>query len=559
MLMKMANCLSNKFVLLVLLFLNIAAYHNALHNELRYDQTVVYQGAQIPKFIDRLKFAFLQDIEDKQGILQELYWFRPIPFMISWELFKAVDGQPYKINCLNILLITITGFLLFNLISCLSGKPFVAFMASILFCIHPVNGMWVNYAPGGVHGYIALSLMLLSFLLYIKSIKDGRTFHLYYLSLAVFALGLLSHEIVLFLPIYMALAVYCLIIERRRESYFLLIPYCVLGGLFLWIRSGVLGTKNILSHGIRMFSLDGDVYGATLVKVFLIFIGKLISLQGIVISWCEPFLRDDRVLLLLTGCLLFGLLIGLLIFRRQSILSWSIALMFVGFIPVCVGGLLYLSQGLIYEAHWAYFTSIGYFTALGLMIEFVYRRQRQFGVVISVLLIGFWLVMGWNYNSLYADEIKYTLFYKENAPGFGGANIFLYEAYFKKRQYSEAKQAILESRVGNPNDFDAYYKAGLCDALRGEYSEAQGNLFMSLKMYSGDPRAHFLLGLIYEHQQKYEKANKAYNNARQAEASQTQARRLANAYHLVSKYEEARIKEAFPHFSSRQTQGQKSF
>ena len=93
-------------VFVFFLFLNILAYHNALHHDIRYDQLNVYSGAQIPHFSDRVKYAFFQHGPDGPIMQPELTWFRPIPLLISWELFRVFGGQWHMINMVNILIIT---------------------------------------------------------------------------------------------------------------------------------------------------------------------------------------------------------------------------------------------------------------------------------------------------------------------------------------------------------------------------------------------------------------------------------------------------------------------
>ena len=172
------------FVVLFLAFfcLNVLACHNALHNDLRYDQPVVYKGSEIPNFVDRVKFAFLMDGKDGPIIEPKLSWFRLIPFLISWELYRLADGQPRIINFFNIILLSIVGFILFRLLLFLLDRPVIALVAAVLFCLHPVNGIWINYAPGGVHGFLVLGLMLASmhaFLIYI--IRERRQIGMYFL------------------------------------------------------------------------------------------------------------------------------------------------------------------------------------------------------------------------------------------------------------------------------------------------------------------------------------------------------------------------------------------
>ena len=495
--------------------LNVLAYHNAFHKDLRYDQPVVYKGSEIPNFLDRVKFAFFLDGKDGSGIEPKLSWFRPIPFLISWELYRLVDRQPAMINFVNILLLSIVGFILFKLLLFLFDRPAVALVAAVLFCLHPVNGIWINYAPGGVHGFIMLGLMLASIYSFFLYIKERRRIGMYFISLALFGAALLCHEITVVLPIIIALTIHCVILKDRKRAYFLLIAFIGMSMVYFLERSLILNRGDLLAQRFIDFGINPIVYAVTLVKVFAIYLGKLLSLQGIVLNWCEPFLTRNLVQWFFLGCGLLVFFISLLLNRHRGILIWALGLLFVGFIPVCAGGFFESKQGLLFEAHWLFFTSIGYFVIIGWVIEFLFFKWRHLAIGIFIGIVVLWLNAGWNYNNLYADEIKYALYFRENAPAFQMTHMFLCEAYYKEKKYAQAQLALSGALKGNKSDFSLYYYLAFLDMRQGAYEQAEKNLQYSLKLYAENPASYELLGQIYEKQGRREKASDAYSKATQ--------------------------------------------
>lgn len=525
---------------LVLFLLNVFAYHNALHHDLRYDQPVIYKGSEIPNFLDRVKFAFLMDGKDGPIIEPKLSWFRPIPFLISWELYRLVGGQPSIINFVNIVVLTIVGFILFGFLLFLFDRPVVALVAAVLFCLHPVNGIWVNYAPGGVHCLLMLGFMLASMHLFLIYILEERQVGLYFLSLVLFGAALLCHEIAVLLPIYIALTVHCVVLKDRKRAYFLLLAFVFMSAIYVLERSLVLSSGDLLARRLIDFRIDPVVYAVTLVKVFTIYLGKLFFLQGIVLNWCEPFLTKDLAQWFFLGCAFFVFFISLLLVRRQGVLIWALGLLFVGFIPVCAGGFFEFKQGLLFEGHWLFFSSIGYFVIIGLMMEFLFCKWRCLAIGIFICLVTLWLNVGWNYNNLYADEIRYALYYRENAPAFQMSHMFLCEAYYKEKKYAEAQKALLGAMRGDRSDFSLYYYLAFLDMCQGAYSQAEKNLQYSLKLYSESPASYVLLGQVYENQGRHDKAIDVYSKAAELNPSSTEAwDRLANAYRAAGKNEEA--------------------
>jgi tetratricopeptide (TPR) repeat protein len=504
---------------LAFFFLNVFAYHNALHNDLRYDQPVVYKGSEIPNFVDRVKFAFLMDGKDGPIIAPKLSWFRPIPFLISWELYRLADGQLIMINFVNIILLSIIGLMLFKLLHFLFDLPVVALVAAVLFCLHPVNGIYINYAPGGVHGFIVFGLMLASMHSFLLYIKEEREIGMYFLSLVLFGAALMCHEIALFLPINIALTIHCLILKDRRRAYVLLLAFIFMSVVYLLERSLILGKGDLLAKRLIDLGIDPVIYAGTLVKVFTIYLGKLLSLQGIVINWCEPFLTRNLPQWLSLGSIYLVFFVSLLFIRRQGILAWALGLLFVGFIPVCAGGFSEPGQGLLFEAHWLFFTSTAYFVLVGWVINFLFVKWRRLAMGIFIGLVIFWLNVGWNYNNLYADEVKYARYYIQSAPGFRMAHIFLFQAYYKQGKYDQAREAILKARVGTRGDFGIYYYLACLDSLQGAYAQAEKDIQYSLMLYSENPMSYLLLGQIYEKQGRHDSAIDAYGQAAQLDPS----------------------------------------
>lgn len=503
--------ISFKVVFLAIFFLNLLVYHNAFHPGLRYDCPEIYKPAELPTFKDRVKFAFLANGKG-DPVSTKFSWFRPVPFLISWEFFRAVDRQPEKVNLFNVLILSVFGFILFRFLLFLFNLPVLALVSALLFCLHPVNGIWVNYPPGGVHGFFVFGLMIAAMYAFFLYARDDRSIGMYFFSLFLFSLALLSHEIAIFLPLSMALTIHCLLMKDRRRAYFSLVGFVVLAAAYLWVRSSVLPKRDSAMQKMAEAGVDWLTYGGSLVKVFIIYLGKLVSLQGIVINWCEPFLKTNVWPWLFLGGVLLCVFISLIVSRRQGIVTWALGLLFVGFIPVCAGGMLVPKEGLIYESHWLLFTSIGFFVLFGLMIDRLYSHWRRLAVGVMICLVIFWVNVAWQYNRLYSDELRYALYYRDNAPGFRVAHIFVFQAYYNIGKLREAREALTGAFRGDKKDRAVYVYAAFVDTAMGEYARAEDSLLKSISLDPHNPPAKTLLGFIYENRGDYAKAQKLYDD-----------------------------------------------
>lgn len=504
-------------IFVFLFVLNVLVYHNAIHNELRYDQPEVYQGADIPRFADRLAYAFSLKSPDPSTV-PDLLWFRPAAFLLSWQLFLAAGKQLYLINIFNIVLLTVTGFILFRLVHYLSGNPFLAFIAGVMFCVHPVNGLWVYYAPGGVHGFLVLSFMLLSMHCFMIFVNDRRDRGALVLSLLSFGSGLLFHEIACFLPLYLALCVHFLIKKDRLKAYLWLIPYVVILLGYLLLRSAMLKGGSIIEHLRQGLDTDLLLYGLTLTKVFMLFLGKLLTLNGIVINWCEPLMKSfSWEWCLITGALVSAFLY--LIRKGRGLAAWAAGLIFAGFVPVCIGGTSGLKEGVLYEGHWLFFTSIGFFVLVACLMAHVCRRWPKTGAIVLLCLAVLWVRAAWHYNTLYADEIRYALHYKKYAPGYRMTTNFLFEAYCRRKDYDRAQQVLMEAKVGDNSDYILQYFIALMDVRKGDYPQAEKHILEALQMEPGLVDSYVLLGQIHLKQGRPDLAEQAFHKAKALEGN----------------------------------------
>lgn len=436
-------------VFLLLFTVCLVAYCNAFHSDIRYDLDL-YTGARIPDFMDRVKYSLLIEGEHGPIIEPQLYWFRPIPFLISWELYRFFDGKMVFINFTNIVIVSIAGFILFRLLYFLFGQLRIALWAAIFFCVHPVTGIQINYHPGAVHCITAFGLMMLSLQFFVSYLREEKKINPLCWSVFLFAVALLFHEIVLFFPFYMAWTIHQMELKNRKRGYFLLAVHTVVLLVYLKIRSMALEQGDLIIRRWADFGVDPLVYLGTMVKVFFISLGKLITMDGIVINWCLPFLSGNLFLWFLLGALLTAFCVFLICARRSSIIIWSLGMLFVGFIPVCVGGLYDPQLGLIYEAHWMFFQHVGFFMVIAYGIDQICVKSRLWGWGVFFLMVAISFNAGWMYNKLYADEVAYAKLYVENAPGFKYARYFLVDAYIHRGNYVQAREELKDIISNNP-------------------------------------------------------------------------------------------------------------
>lgn len=161
------------------------------------------------------------------------HYYRPLvsfSYMIEYHLFGL---RPFFYNLTNLILHLAVAATVFFLVILVLKDRAVAFFASLLFAVHPVQWEAVSNIPGRAVILSAL-FTLNAFLFFGRCLGNARPpaggrrrFAVFYgLSLACFTCGLLSKESAAMLPV--LLAGYIFFVEKDARRYPLLLPFLLL-------------------------------------------------------------------------------------------------------------------------------------------------------------------------------------------------------------------------------------------------------------------------------------------------------------------------------------------
>ena len=171
----------------------IAAYHNSLYGGLFFDNKVVILDNEILK------------AENGVGkIFSSNYWapgasdlYRPLTMYTYYINYKVWgwEAKPYGYHVCNLLLHMFNGFLVFLLVSRISGRALIGAFTALLFVTHPVTTEAVTNVVGRAD-LMAMFFVLLALLLHLSgSVSTSSRHALFYAGAALcLGLGLLSKE-----------------------------------------------------------------------------------------------------------------------------------------------------------------------------------------------------------------------------------------------------------------------------------------------------------------------------------------------------------------------------
>jgi len=133
--------------------------------------------------------------------------YRPFAHFFCWVAYNLFGTNPVGYHLVNLCLFALIGALFYFIVHALTKNRDLAFLTSILFCLHPINGMLVNYISA-VAICIYILMTQLSFLFLVSSMQKGGNRPRYYLSIIFYLFCLMSHEMSYFFPLIVVCVMY---------------------------------------------------------------------------------------------------------------------------------------------------------------------------------------------------------------------------------------------------------------------------------------------------------------------------------------------------------------
>jgi tetratricopeptide (TPR) repeat protein len=480
-------------------------YANALGNGLHVDDQ--YQIVTNPwiRSLRNLPTVFSSGVWDFDGRVSSYY--RPMMYVL-YSLVHAVAGTaPWAYHLLNILLnagTTTLAFLVARelLASHQPGRPWwlaPAFLAGLLFAVHPIHAEPVAWAAGVVDvSYSFFYLLAFYFLV------RGRGRHRYTaMALASYAGALLSKEPAITLP---GLAlVYWSLHEGRQLGVLGLArrvaPLAVVSVVYLLVRGLALGGVAPQTSPISLSPWEYALTACSLLGRFL----RAQVLPTELNFWhmfgpVESLWSSAAFLALLTVGL-WGSLLAWALGRRALVPSVGLAFMVLPLTPTLL--LRSLNQGLenAFAERYVYLPSFGVVLLAGWAVAALepghMRLARGLAVALPALAVlgG---VVTIQRNTVWKDSLSLWGDAVAKSPGSGMANLS-YGFALMSAGRTEAGQPYVERAVAlSPQLIEREMRRAVSYAQAGRSKDAILAFHTVLIMHPRSAQAHYNLGLLYE-------------------------------------------------------------
>lgn len=442
--------------------LSVCAYSNSLNSDFVIDDHGLLFTDPLFNQWNTLVYHFVPEVHKVVDMgLEGRPYYRPFAHVIPGMCVLLFGNNPAGYHIFNLILFIAACLMLYYFIFVLTKRWEIAFLTSVLFCTHPINGLMINYITASIYSF-QLIVLLMSCLFFYKSLQTKPQWLHLLLSLFFFGLSLLCHETSMALPAYFVLIVLWVKPNNLKPALYQCVPSFIMLGAYFIFRMFLASLKNSVLDKISFFDMNVFEYTASFAKLTAQYLFNLFSLEQIVLTWATPVVRNN---LLLWNIGFLGVVIVMfwVIRRRWGMNQKAIAMLWfmLGFPLVGLACLYQPIIGILLEPHWLYFANIGMFLLIALILVDLKMHLKKIGIAIIVLLVSANVISSRYYNYLWADEARYCQYWLGVVPDFKSVMFHLARAYSKRGELLLSKQYYKQSLDGEFRDWQVFTNLGL--------------------------------------------------------------------------------------------------
>lgn len=534
------------------LFLIVAAtvlvYANSLGGEFVFDDTQQVAGNPSLRSWNNLIQAFTSDVWSFQRALTKDMpppYYRPlftVYLTINYKLFGLWEPGWHLMN---LLVHSGATVLVYFLIKRLSADRIVATLAALIFGLHPAHVESVSWISG-IPDPLAAIFYIPSLIWYIRYRTEGEKKWLA-ASLVAYGLSALCKETPLALPL--VFVFWELVRTGKQISPKLsgrlwtaipqLIPYAVIGGLYLGLRYAALGRIS-WKHPF-MAQVPGSAIWITVPYVLVSYLQHLIAPIKLSLRYGTSFVTQasDPRFLVPAGVLL-ALAFALWAFRRRiSGEVWiALALFIVPLIPVLNLRVFHFEY--IVQDRYLYLPSIGFCYLVAILIARLAKQRATVAAALSVIFITALGIGTVVQNRVWHSAVALWQRAVYYAPASWSSHYNLGLAYLNRKEHQPALEELMIARGLNPTQPTVLNNLALAQNGLGQQLEAIETLKQALQVDPTLLEAHNNLGTLLFERSMFADAEKEFNEVLADNPSSNSARfNLARTLAAQGKHEPA--------------------
>ena len=396
-----------------LILLVAAVYGNTLSHGFVWDDTYIIVKNPVLEKLSNIPHFFLSEdtVEESTG------YYRPVTY-ISFALERAVWGvNPLGYHITNLVLHMLAVLLFYAVTAALFKKERLAFVAALIFALHPIAGETVNFLSGGRNTLLSACFALLSLLFYIRKKPIPAVLS--------FTVAIFSKEFALLLPV--LFLIYDCRIQREKIRFSRYIPYTIPVAVYLVLRSFAVQKANFLTA----INLSDSVTAPYLVVRYAL--NMILPLQLKVLYGLQLSMLDGLVCL----ALLVAVMGAVYVFRKHIEILFSVCCFLLFLLPVV--NIIPLHTTSVMADRYAYFPLMGFALFLASLLCRLNGRAVTIGIV---ALCTLYASIDFSRNGIWKNDIDFfTRMTKDEPQKFTGFKNLGME-YYRKGQIAPALQNL---------------------------------------------------------------------------------------------------------------------
>jgi Tfp pilus assembly protein PilF len=525
---------------LVIVFLGVACYANALRNGFVWDDKTEVLGNRFLRswaFLPRLFTTDLRPANDAGGEPTPVY--RPLRAVLHLIDYQIWGPNPFGFHLTNVVLHIVNGLLVYGLLRVLRIEWTLALLFVALFVCHPLQTEAVTYiASRGTE--LCTLFMLVSVLALLKSFaaeSEQRSHWLLAGSAVAFGCALLSKEMALALPVTLAAAGWLAGTQRpipKKRCAVAVVLFAVVLAAYAAARFAVLSVEShpaLGSLGLRV---------VLAMQALAVDLGLFVAPVNLHMERTLPTIGWQVAALAAVGALTVVVLVTVGTWFRARDRRVVFGLILFGGSFLATSGLIPLNAQ-IAEA-WLYWPMIGLLVALAAGLEDAIASRRWLGRMVFVTgccVICVFCLLTIRQNRVWRDDI--TLYKTLIARG-GGTRRIRENLALDDLDAGDLNRAREQLRVAlkrDPRSATAMRAMGLLLRAEGDGTGAENWFQRGVEAHPTDTRLRVALALQQEQNGELDAAEKTLREAAAQRPSLLASLELARFYYRRQRWNEA--------------------
>ncbi len=513
--------LKSFYCFLIIIVVTFAVYYNSLSNEFVFDdESVIQNNASIQDLSNIPKF-FTAD-EGFHKVIGRYY--RPI-VSSTYAIDYAIWGlNPYGFHLTNIIIHIISCLLLFKILLTLfwryKYRSLFALLSTLIFAVHPIHTEAVSWVSGRTDSLVTL-FFFASFLFYIEFTKEQqfqkgnvlqtitkRNYFFLFLSILFYAIGLLTKEMIITLPVIIFL--YDLVYRKKNMKYIkqnisVYILFIAVTVVYLIARYLLLENIPERENYLYFFGKNYMVTYATMIKTIPVYFRLLFAPFSLLYHYNGVIpdaqtIIDTSVVLSLAFTILL-ILLSIIFYKKDSIVSFCILFFLISLLPVMniIPTMNLMAERFLYLSSFALILLICHLSLTGSS-----KRDFSFLTAGMILIIALLSYLTFIRNAEWKDNNTLYL----SAKGVEGTVLLVNEAniYANNKRYNDAEVLYKKAIELRDNNLLAHHNLGLIYLIKGSLDSAEVKFKKGISIDSLAPDGYFQMATLYNMEDKKDSA-----------------------------------------------------